>query len=270
MKIIGIHSVPRSGSTWLGEILNSHVNVAYRFQPMFSHAYKNRIDSDSSIEQINLFFNDILKSSDEFLLQTGKREIGTLPTFKKKDIHFIVYKEVRYHYLIKNLIEKSEDIKILGLIRNPFSVLNSWFNANREFRIDLGWRINDEWKSAPKKNLNKREEYFGYEKWKELCYYFLELSMNSSKQFYLVNYDNLLTDTTNEVNRIFKFSGLSLGEQTVSFLDSSRSVNSNDSYSVFKIKKEDRYSRGNMPYSIEQEILSDPEFIELNSYFRWI
>lgn len=40
MHKIAIHSVPRSGSTWLGEILNSSANVKYCFQPLFSYKFK--------------------------------------------------------------------------------------------------------------------------------------------------------------------------------------------------------------------------------------
>ena len=44
MKRIAIHSVPRSGSSWLGQILNSSLKVCFRFQPLFSYAFKDYLN----------------------------------------------------------------------------------------------------------------------------------------------------------------------------------------------------------------------------------
>ena len=35
--------VPRSGTSWFGELFNSSPRVAYRFQPLFSYAFKDAI-----------------------------------------------------------------------------------------------------------------------------------------------------------------------------------------------------------------------------------
>ncbi len=40
MNNIVIHSVLCSGSSWLGEIINSSPNVLYQFQPLFSHEFQ--------------------------------------------------------------------------------------------------------------------------------------------------------------------------------------------------------------------------------------
>ena len=39
-RIISIHGVPRSGTSWLGQILDSSPKVRYKFQPLFSYAFK--------------------------------------------------------------------------------------------------------------------------------------------------------------------------------------------------------------------------------------
>ena len=38
---VAIHGVPRSGTSWIGEIINSSPNVLYKFQPLFSYALKD-------------------------------------------------------------------------------------------------------------------------------------------------------------------------------------------------------------------------------------
>lgn len=45
--------------------------------------------------------------------------------FEKNEITHIVYKEVRYHHIIKNLLLKDSSIKIIGIIRNPLATINS-------------------------------------------------------------------------------------------------------------------------------------------------
>jgi len=61
MKKIALHSVPRSGSSWIGQILNSSPKVNYKFQPLFSYAFKGYLDENSSRERIDEFFEKEVK-----------------------------------------------------------------------------------------------------------------------------------------------------------------------------------------------------------------
>lgn len=267
---ICVHSVPRSGSSWLGALFDSNERVAYRFQPLFSYAHKNRLNLNSNAEDIEMFFEEILYTKDDFVLQKSKDRVNLKPNFKKftKPNH-IVYKEVRYHHILKNVLSNS-DTKVVGLIRNPFAVINSWLKAPKEFRTDLGWEIQKEWKDAPMKNMNRQEEYNGYNKWKEVCFLFLRLKNEYPNQFYLINYDNLLSNPILEVKQLFKFCDLDYSEQTDFFIKKSTSFESSDAYAVFKQKKDDLGWKKTLPSYIEKEIKEDKEFNTLNDIFRWI
>lgn len=269
-KKIAIHSVPRSGSTWLGSIFDSHPKVAYRFQPLFSYTHKNQVKDNSSLNDINNFFLDIHQSKDDFVLQKKAIENNKVPSFEKKKLTHIVYKEVRYHNIIRNLIVKDEEIKIIGLVRNPFSVINSWLRAPKEFKRELGWKIEEEWRFAPKKNLNKPHEFNGYEKWKEVAFLFLELKKNHPKQFYLLNYHSLLINKEKVINDLFKFCELEMNSQTLEFLNRSSKNSDDDAYSVFKKKLKDDEWRKELPISIIEEIKADEDFKKLNKIFNWI
>ena len=59
MQRIAIHSVPRSGSTWLGQIFNSSSLVIYKYQPLFSYAFKGRLSPQSTNNKIVQFFDEI-------------------------------------------------------------------------------------------------------------------------------------------------------------------------------------------------------------------
>ena len=93
---LAIHSVPRSGSSWLGQIFNSSPSVCFRFQPLFSYAFKDYLNKESTMEDILRFFEVIARSNDDFLLQKDKVYSGEYPCFDKKEqFSHIVYKEVR-------------------------------------------------------------------------------------------------------------------------------------------------------------------------------
>lgn len=237
MKKIAIHSVPRSGSSWLGCIFDSSSDVIYRFQPLFSYAFKGDLSPTSSLNDINSFYEKIAASDDDFITQKASKLSGDLPIFSKKSKpENVVYKEVRYHHILQNLLEKDNDIKIIGLVRNPLEVLNSWIKAPREFRKDLGWALEAEWRTAPSKNQNRLEEYFGFEKWKEATEMYLRLEKEYSQNFKIVKYDDLNNDTIKTIQSLFSFCGLKYEEATSNFINDSKSLNKKSTYAVFKSK----------------------------------
>ena len=55
-KIIGVFGVPRSGTSWLGQIFNSSEETSFFYQPMFTETFRDKINARSSKEEIeNLF-----------------------------------------------------------------------------------------------------------------------------------------------------------------------------------------------------------------------
>jgi hypothetical protein len=67
--IVGIHGAPRSGTSWLGQLFNSSEHVAYRYQPFFSYAFKERLSVRSGALEIQRFFDDLRNTEDDFVLQ---------------------------------------------------------------------------------------------------------------------------------------------------------------------------------------------------------
>ena len=201
--------------------------------------------------------------------QVEAKERNIVPEFEKdKEVEAIVYKEVRYHHVLRNLLEKDPEVKVIGLIRNPISTIYSWYNAPREFRKDLGWDIMEEWKDAPSKNQGKPEEFNGFEKWKEVAILFEELELEFGSRFKKVFYGDLLSDTENMVKNIFEFSGLTFSSQTQAFLGKSRSKNVQDAYSVYRKKETDLNWVGNFDTSIIEAIKSDLKNSSLEQYLR--
>lgn len=268
MKRIAIHSAPRSGSTWLGAIFDSHPEVAYRFQPLFSYEFKGRLNENSSKLEVLNFFNEIGSSEDEFINQIKGKKEGVIPNFLKEKPTHIVYKEVRYHHILKNMLESDNDLKIVGMIRNPLSVLNSWFRAPKEFRADLAWDIQKEWRFAQLKNIDKIEEFNGYEKWKEVTLLFETLERDYKNQFIIVSYENLVENTLEEVGRLFNFTGLELKDQTREFITNEGNRNDSNAYSVFKNKQSPVLKQYSLPENIVAEIENDMLSCGLEKYLK--
>lgn len=268
MQKFAIHSVPRSGSTWLGTLFDSHPAVSFKYQPLFSYAFKDYLDSKSSKHSINSFFNKIALSNDEFINQQQEKLKGIIPVFNKAQQYtHSCYKEVRYHHILENMLQKVPEVKAVLLIRNPLATLYSWYKAPKEFRPEKGWNFEEEWLHAPNKNLSKPEEFNGYAKWKEASLLFLKLKEVYPNQVYLVDYKNLLTDTENVVKQLFTFTELDYPQQTAEFIKESKSQNQEDAYSVFKIKDKDDQGK-NLPEHIKTYIYNDLKGTPLERYLE--
>jgi hypothetical protein len=233
IKNISIHSVPRSGSTWLGEILNSSPKVKYAFQPLFSYALKGALTPTSNAGQIAVFFDRLLRTEDDFINQTEQRRKGTLATFPKEPpFTHVGYKEVRYNNIVHNLLHASDTVRPILLIRNPIEVMDSWVGAPREF--DPRWNVDAELITGQSKNRGRPEEFFGLEKWIEAAHGFLKLSKAFPDRTLIVEYAQLKADPLHHAQQIFSFCDLEFGPQTQSFIAKSTSAVVHDTYSVFR------------------------------------
>jgi len=259
----------------VGSIFDSHPRVLYKHQPLFSYRFKNALNAHSSKEEIDAFFSKVVSTPDSFIDREEAKAKGLVPNFPKHKIEIaddwiLVYKENRNHHILTNLLEKEDTIKIIGLVRNPLSVISSWLKAPKEFRKEENWKIEEEWRFAPKKNLNAPEEFYGYEKWKEVVILFERLQARYPNQFYLLHYDDLLQHKMETITNIFSFCNLDVPQQTTDFIHQSSSVKQVDAYSVFKEKKNDDGWKQDLPEYIIEAITTDPVFLELNKKYNWI
>jgi len=268
MTHIAIHGAPRSGTTWLGEIINSSHNVCYKFQPLFSYALKHYLGTNSSYEDIRNFFQILKSEEDPFCNRSEERIAGELPTFIKKHITHVAYKEVRYHQIVPNLLRKDNSLKLVAIIRNPIDVMASWIRAPREFRADLGWKVEEEWRYALKKNLNNPENFFGFEKWKESSLLFLNLKQCFPDRVKILSYSNLKKNLFSEVHALFDFLSLQIEQQTISFVKDSQSKSAKTEYGVYRQTSDKAWTPEEKFPHIADEILHDLSGGPLETYSR--
>jgi hypothetical protein len=256
-RVISIHGAPRSGTTWLGSIFDSQSDVAYRFQPLFSYRFKDRIKPDSSADDIHTFLMELYAVNDDpFILHYGKGVEPELLNFcKQTPPSTLVFKEVRYHHLIEKFLDAVGELKVVGIVRNPCAVINSWLQAPKEFK--QGWQPLAEWRHAPSKNLGRIEEYNGFEKWKELTGAFLELQQKYPDRFYLIQYEHLVVDPIRVIEAVFSFVGLKMEEQVTDFIKMTQSRHSDDAYALFKSPTVRKRWHSELDPLIAAEIIKD-------------
>lgn len=265
-KIISIHGNPRSGTSWLGQIFDSSPNVRYKFQPLFSYAFKNRINCNSTKEEIDYFYNELFRRQDVFLDQEDKKANGLYSIFddKSNNPEFLVTKMVRYHYLCPHLASNDDQITFIAIVRHPCGVLNSWMNAPREFLPE--WDFKNEWRFAQTKNKFRPEEYYGFHKWKEASKLFLEMEKNFPGKFKIIRYEDLVSNPWEMTQQLYDFCGLNVTKQTKTFLTQSTTEHQEDPYSVFKGKKDVRSWKHSLPEHIITAVTNELEGSEFERF----
>jgi Sulfotransferase family len=259
-QLVGLHGAPRSGTSWLGQLFNSHEQVAYRFQPFFSHAFRGRIDTCSAADEMDRLFDDLLQTGDPFVTQSGEARLARdAPNFGKAPPTHLVYKEVRFHDLIEPILLRVPRSRMIGIVRDPLQVIESWVAAPREFMP--GWSIASEWRNAQSKNAGLPENWYGFERWKALARLFVRLERDFPGRFTIVRYADLVRDTAGWVERLFQFAGLSPTRQTMQFIGDSTARDDGDPYGVYRAGRRDRDRP--LPDEIRETICRDLENSDL-------
>lgn len=247
--------MPRSGTSWLGQIIDSSPNVAYRLEPIFSYAFKNAVDEKSSREDYRTFFNNIYNSRDDFLLQTEKRKSGIYPTFAKKDNpEFLAFKTTRFHHLMENMLGYFSNLKIISIVRHPCGAINSWLNTPREFPATAD--PFQEWKTG-KCRKTAKEEFWGFNDWKKVTTLHLKLERKYSHQFKIIRYEDLVENTIEKTKKLFEFTKIKLEQQTIDFIQKCHDRHDEDSYSVFKRKQVVENWKMTLNQTIQNQIFAE-------------
>lgn len=254
-KTVWIAGVARSGTSWVGQIFNSHPAVRFRFQPLFSYEFKNQINEDSSSGDYSQFLNELWNSDTEFLTQSDKVATGQYPRFDDSDSqNVLAFKENRYQSMVEPMLRKLSTTQLIGIVRHPCAVIHSWSQNEREF--PAGSVLRDQWRFGQCKNASAAD-YFGFYKWKEVANLYLDLAAKYPDRAQVVRYHDLLHQNEACVQKMFEKCGLSFTAQVKQFLSDSRQHASDSYYSVFKSKSHDRAWQEILDPYIANEIQAD-------------
>jgi hypothetical protein len=224
------------------------------------------LSESSSEEEIRAFHRQLLDTSDDFVCQTKNISGNAVPKFHKNDPTHLVWKEVRYLNVIENLLNRSSN-KVIGVVRHPCGVINSWRKAPREF--DEGWEIRKEWRRAQSKNSGPHE-FYGFERWLNAARLFMEMEVRFPDRFKAIGYESLVRDPVRVSKLLFGFVGLEYSDQSQSFLIESTTTSSDDPYDVYRKNKIPQEWAMELPEDIIKSITSDERFAEIAGWLNSI
>lgn len=252
-RIIVIAGAPRSGTSWLGQIFDSCQNIAYRFQPFFSHTFKDRVNEESSHEEFRRFFRDIYESDDPFLLQTNRRVGGEYPVFeKKKSEQRLAFKTCRYQYMLPTMLQLFPQLQVVAIVRHPCAVLASWCKTPSEFPPNADFK--KEWRFGACKNQGRPEGFFGFNKWRELAWLYLDLQVAFPTRVKLISYKNLVDTPFDTTQALFQFLELNYMDSTTNFLGQCHTEHQESAFAVFKSKTVRDAWREELPLDIQRAV----------------
>ncbi len=264
-KVIAIFGMPRSGTSFLGQVLDSCPEIAYRLEPIFSYKLKNIVDENSTREEFIDFFNKAFDSDeDEFMNQVEKREKGHYPVFTEKQPIYLGFKTTRFHQLLPTLLKNfnENELKVISLVRHPAGAINSWINHPKEFPQNLDYK--KEWRSGACRKTAK-EEFWGFEDWKIVMKQHITLEKKYTN-FKIFQYENIIHNLEEEIKKLFNFAGLRYTKQTIKFLKESQSKNIDDHYAVYKDSSVASKWKTKLDLDIQKEIENDIKGTDLEVF----
>ncbi len=265
-KIIGIFGMPRSGTSFVAQIFDSHPEVAFRMEPIFSYALKNSVNEHATKAEFESFFEKAFNAKDDvFMNQLENRAKGIYPTFKKeKNASVLVFKTTRFHEIIPALLKNfsPEFMKIVSIVRHPCGAINSWLNHPNEFPPEADKM--QEWRSGACRKTAK-EEYWGFNDWLKVT----QLHQQYEKKhlnFKVFQYENFVQNIHYETENLFDFTGLDINKQTRGFISQCQSREDTDPYSVYKTKDAAGKWKFQLNEKIKDAIIHDAVKMGLGKY----
>lgn len=213
-----ILGVPRSGTSWLNEILNSHPEIRSLYQPLHSYTFPlghQELESDSRLEGL---FSSLLSSDDPFInmkIGSGKSDYNFTA---EPNLRAIGFKETHFLQEILNAVERVDFFRAICIVRDPRETLRSWLNHPREFTEHE--KFEEVWKSGGVRNT-REGNYFGFDAWLNFLNMALKLRDTDPSKICFVSYHNLKKNGEVEIRKVLEFLNTNWAPEVGEYLYSS-------------------------------------------------
>lgn len=264
-RIIVIVGMPRSGTSWLCQIIESSPLVRFKMEPLFSYKFKNIVNEYSSRDEYEKLFINAYNTNDEFIDHTFKRKNGSYPTFNNKleNPPVLAIKQTRFHNIITRMMEYFENLKMVSIVRHPCGAINSWLKTPKEFPKNanplLEWRYGECRKTGP-------EEFWGFEDWKKITRLHMDLEKKYSGRFIIVQYEYLVEHALEGIKSLFEFLDLEFGNSNKIFIKESQSKHMDDTHAVFKSPEVKDKWREELNPEIREQIIKEIKGTDLERF----
>lgn len=250
--------MPRSGTSWLSQIVESSPACAVRLSPNFSFPLKHQLHQDSGAQDWQRTLDSALSTDDPFMTQNYRRDTGELGRFADRPeapVQVLAIKDTRFHDLYLAGMERLANAKLVYIVRHPAACLWSWRSC-KEFPADASFDA--QWRSGACRKtgstLDRAGEYWGFDDWKRLTRTYSERAASQPDRYYILHYERLVMNSEAEAAGLFAFLGLPFAEASRAFVRDSQSRHDPRPYAVFKDKSVAQAWRSEFPDELLRQI----------------
>jgi hypothetical protein len=257
-RLVIIDGMPRSGTSWLAQIVESCPIVRYRLSPLFAYSLKGRIDASSVRDDWLGLLEDAYNSNDAYMTRERERADGRYPVFLERLAKppVLALKFDRFHDLMPKILQYfvADGIRIVFIVRHPCAAVHSWLTAPREFPPDADPL--EHWRDGRIKKQSYGD-FFGFEDWKRVTRMQLDLAAAYPNSTRMLRYESLVADPVGVTRDLFEFLALPFDTQTTAFLEASSATHHPDTYAVYKHPTLTDRWRNELHPAIKNAILSE-------------
>lgn len=259
--------MPRSGTSWIAQILDSSPAVRFRLSPMFSWDFKDALREDSTREDWLRVMHGAYSSSNEFMDQTERRRTGEYPTFAEKQTQppILLVKFNRFQQLVEGMLGLLPEVKVVAVVRNPCGAIHSWLTAPKEFPPEADPLVH--WRSGAVKKTGYGD-FFGFDDWLWTTRLYERLRLSHPERFCLVRYERVVADPLALAREMCAFLDIPWHAQIEAFLQASHSRHDPGPYSVFKSPTVAERWKSELHPQIRRAIEDELTGTDLEKYLR--
>jgi hypothetical protein len=250
---VWLSGMPRSGTTWLGQVIAAHPDARLKHCPLFSYEFKGRCNEFSTRADWQSFLGEVYETRGEFLDQEHLRSKGLVPHFEQKNAApgVLAIKSNRFHHLSHRIVELLPEVRWVAIVRHPCATIHSWLSNPTEF--PSGADVGSEWRSG-RCRKTAVGEFWGFDDWVQVTLGQIQMASAFPDRVRLLRYEAIDRFPQEGVARLFSFLGLSEHPQVTDFVRASKSSHSSNHRSVFKAPANSSRWRLELEPSIQAEI----------------
>lgn len=227
-----ILSLPRSGSSWVGEILGHAVNALYLREPITQSNMQQRhadgavISMETADEYLQAFSDNAFAGIPDFFpdVITDTKQWSLLGRKKRR----VVIKEV--NPLASKWLMSTYKPKIIFVIRHPAAIASSfnrlgWTDINLSHINKSLHNINKKMVDFENRDFNKNDFWEMFGVMCGVCYCYMLNIIDEYPNSMVFSYEELCSDSVSIFQEIFKFSELIWDDNIELLIKSKSSVN---------------------------------------------